>query len=334
MIYKAMTNDANIIGKLTDLLGDDLKLVNAHIIKNMQSPITLIPTLAGHLIQSGGKRIRPLLTLATARMIGYQGERHIPYAACVEFIHTATLLHDDVIDQSALRRGKDTANAIWGNEASVLVGDFLFSRSFQMMVADGDIDVLKLLSDTSAIIAEGEVHQLLTANNPDCDYQQYLQVIEAKTAALFAAATKVSGIIDGQGQTVQQNLYNYGHSLGILFQITDDVLDYQATTKTLGKDIGDDFREGKITLPIILLWQQANDKEKKFLEKCLKDLQQEKDDFSSVLSLFEKYNCITLCHQKAQEYAEAAKKSLKNMPDNIYKSCLIGLVEFCLHREK
>jgi octaprenyl-diphosphate synthase len=240
---------------LQDMLSTDLQAVNKEIITRLQSKVDLIPQLASHLIAAGGKRLRPLLTLAAAQLCGYTGDRHIKLAACVEFIHTATLLHDDVVDHSDKRRGLDTANAIWGNKASVLVGDFLFSRSFQLMVEDGSLEVLRILSGASATIAEGEVAQLLTANNMATTEEEYLAVIRAKTAALFSAAAEIGAVIADRPQTEQQALHEYGLNLGLAFQISDDVLDY--APNSLGKNMGDDFRDGKVTLPIILAYQKA-----------------------------------------------------------------------------
>ncbi|MEE8371286.1 MAG: polyprenyl synthetase family protein, partial [Sphingomonadales bacterium] len=217
--------------------------VNETILGRMQSPVALIPELAGHLIASGGKRLRPLLTLATSKLLGYEGRRQTKLATCVEFIHTATLLHDDVVDESALRRGKESANTLWGNKPSVLVGDFLFSRAFELMVEDGSLKVLRILSHASAVIAEGEVLQLMTSNNTSTDEETYLQVIEAKTAALFAAACQISAVIAERGEAEERALQSFGRNLGIAFQLVDDLLDYSARQALLGKTVGDDFRE-------------------------------------------------------------------------------------------
>jgi octaprenyl-diphosphate synthase len=249
---------------LLGLVEGDLKKVNQHILDNMKSPVALIPQLAGHIIASGGKRLRPVLTLASANLCGYTGQRHIGLAACVEFIHTATLLHDDVVDESDLRRGQASANAIWGNEASVLVGDFLFSRSFQLMTADGSLQVLRILSDASAVIAEGEVLQLMTANEPTTTEEAYLEVIRSKTAKLFAAATRIGAVVAERPQAEEEALESYGMNIGIAFQLIDDVLDYSADQLKLGKTVGDDFREGKVTLPVILAYRRGNEEERAF----------------------------------------------------------------------
>ena len=243
------------LDRIIALTADDLKGVNEVILEQMQSPVLLIPQLAGHIIAAGGKRLRPMLTLSSARLCGYTESRHIGLAACVEFIHTATLLHDDVVDESDLRRGAATANAVWGNKASVLVGDFLFSRAFELMVADGSLEVLKILSRASTVIAEGEVHQLVTANDTDTTEQDYLEVIQAKTAKLFAAAAEIGAVVSDRPAEEQTALETYGDHIGMAFQLIDDVLDYSAQQTTLGKAVGDDFRDGKITLPIVLAFR-------------------------------------------------------------------------------
>ncbi len=261
------TTDA--LTTLRGLVAGDMAEVNRLIIEYMQSPVSLIPELATYIVASGGKRLRPLLTLAAARMCGYEGEHHWSLAAAVEFIHTATLLHDDVVDESDLRRGRDTANAVWGNQASVLVGDFLFSRAFQLMVNSGSVEVLKILSDASATIAAGEVLQLTTAGEPSTDVGSYMKVIEGKTAALFAAAAEVGAVIAARPPEEAQALRTFGTELGIAFQLIDDRLDYDADQKALGKTIGDDFREGKVTLPIIIAYQKGTDAERAFWKRTI-----------------------------------------------------------------
>ena len=244
---------------LTNLVADDLRDVNELIIRYMDSPVVLIPQLASHLVAAGGKRLRPVLTLASAKMCGYaDGNRHIALAACVEFIHTATLLHDDVVDESGLRRGLASANAVFGNKASVLVGDFLFSRSFELMVEDGSLDVLRILSHASSVIAEGEVLQLITSNDTETSETAYLDVIRAKTAQLFAAACRIGAVVAERPRVEEEALETYGMNLGIAFQLIDDVLDFSAEQAKLGKTVGDDFREGKITLPIILAFRRGD----------------------------------------------------------------------------
>ena len=248
---------ANGLEQLTALTRDDLQAVNAIILEHMRSEVPLIPQLASHVIAAGGKRLRPMLTLASAQLCSYRGRRQLGLAACVEFIHTATLLHDDVVDESDLRRGLATANTLWGNKPSVLVGDFLFSRAFQLMVLDGSLEVLKILSDASAIIAEGEVAQLITANDTETTEADYLRVIGDKTAALFDAACRIGAVVGERSEAEQEALGRYGRTFGIAFQLVDDVLDYVANQAALGKAVGDDFREGKITLPVVLAFRAA-----------------------------------------------------------------------------
>src|SRR5690349_20819279 len=257
------------LGRLNGLLKADLERVNALILERMHSPVALIPQLAGHIIAAGGKRLRPMLTLATARLCGYAGERQLALAAAVEFIHTATLLHDDVVDASDLRRGLATANAVWGNKPSVLVGDFLFSRAFQLMVEDGSLKVLGILSHASAVIAEGEVLQLVTSNDTATDEDAYLAVIRAKTAQLFAAASQIGAVIAGRPEPEEAALTAFGLNLGIAFQLVDDMLDYSARQAELGKTVGDDFRDGKITLPIVLAFKRGDEQERRFWRRTL-----------------------------------------------------------------
>ena len=320
------------LDELYDLVGEDLKAVNALILERMQSPVTLIPQLAGHIIAAGGKRLRPMLTLAAARLCGYAGERHIALAGCVEFIHTATLLHDDVVDQSDLRRGLDTANAVWGNKASVLVGDFLFSRAFQVMVEDGSLEVLKILSNASAVIAEGEVRQLMTSNNTDTSEEDYLEVIRSKTAALFAAACRIGAVIADRPTSEAEALGRYGRSLGIAFQLVDDVLDYSARQAELGKTVGDDFLEGKITLPVVLAFQRGDDKDKVFWRRCLEDLEQEDGDLEHAIALMERYDALDESLERARHYADEARRALSIFPNTTERHVLTNVVDFCVER--
>src|SRR6187551_1585863 len=251
------------------LVADDMHGVNAVILDRMQSKVGLIPELAGHLIAGGGKRMRPMLTLGCAKLVGYSGTRHQKLAAAVEFIHTATLLHDDVVDGSGLRRGKRTANLIWGNPATVLVGDFLFSRAFELMVEDGSLRVLKILSHASAVIAEGEVEQLTTQRRVETDEDHYLEIISAKTAALFAAACRVSPVIAEASEDAELALECFGKNLGIAFQLSDDVIDYASDSATMGKGVGDDFRDGKVTLPVILAYARGSEDERAFWRQAM-----------------------------------------------------------------
>ncbi len=280
------------LAALSALVADDLTQVNALIVQRMHSPVALIPQLAGHIVAAGGKRLRPLLTLATSRLCGYAGRRHVALAACVEFIHTATLLHDDVVDDSGLRRGRETANALWGNKPSVLVGDFLFSRAFQLMVEDGSLEVLAILSNASAVIAEGEVMQLVTANDTETSEYAYLEVIKAKTAILFAAACRLGAVVAGRPKVEEDALESYGLNLGIAFQLVDDVLDYSARESMLGKRLGDDFRDGKITLPVVLAFLRGEEEERRFWRRTLEQMEQREGDFERAVALMDKHGSL------------------------------------------
>src|SRR6202142_2415264 len=281
---------------LVELVGDDLQACDRAIVSRMDSPVALIPQLAAHIVAAGGKRLRPLLTLASARLCGYPdatgGARHIALAACVEFIHTATLLHDDVVDESQLRRGLASANAIFGNKASVLVGDFLFARAFQLMVDDGSLAVLSILSRAAATIAEGEVLQLQTQNDLSTTEEQYLEVIQGKTAALFAAACEVGAVIANRPAYEQEALAAFGMNLGIAFQLVDDALDYAADQATLGKTVGDDFREGKVTLPVLAAYQAGDETERAFWRRAIEDGAQEDGDLDHALRVMEQRGAI------------------------------------------
>ena len=331
------TPSATPLETLATIVADEMVRVNDVIITRMDSPVSLIPQLAGHLIAAGGKRLRPMLTLATAHLCGYRGERHIPLAACIEFLHSATLLHDDVVDESALRRGNQTANTLWGNQASVLVGDFLFSRAFQIMTDDGSVDVMRLLSGTSAILAEGEVLQLTTSYDVDTTEDSYLQVITAKTAALFAAACQLGAIVGDRPQAEKDALESYGRNLGIAFQLADDALDYNAKEATLGKEVGDDFREGKITLPVILAYRRANEEERAFWRRTLEndgqtDDDQAKDDLERAVSLMTKYNTLSDTLARARHYGAMAKDALGLFPPSQIRTILADVVDFAVER--
>lgn len=274
----------NPLNTLAALLDDDMRAVNAIIIQNMHSDVSLIPTLTQYLTTAGGKRIRPLLTLAGTAL--FDGPMHKAYhlAAAVEFIHTATLLHDDVVDESRKRRGRQTANLVFGNQASILVGDFLFSKSFQMMVESNSLEILRILSDASAIIAQGEILQLATTNDIQTNMDTYIQVIESKTAALFSASTEVGAVLSERSDEERSAMHLYGTNIGTTFQIIDDVLDYAADQKKLGKEIGDDFKEGKMTAPVIFALQKANDEEKDFWQRTLGEKQQNENDFNQAMT--------------------------------------------------
>ncbi len=317
---------------LQALVADDIAKVNAVILTRMESPVALIPQLAGHIIAAGGKRLRPMMLLGAARMCGYRGPRHIGLAASVEFIHTATLLHDDVVDDSDLRRGQATANTLWGNQPSVLVGDFLFSRAFQLMVADGSLDVLAILSNASAVIAEGEVMQLTTANDTDTSEAQYLEVIRCKTAVLFAAAARIGAVVASRPKVEEQALESYGLNLGIAFQLLDDVLDYTAVQATLGKSVGDDFREGKITLPIILAFRRGNDEEKAFWRRTMEDLDQTEGDLAHAMRLMNQHGVLADTLERARHYSALARDALDIFPASPEKTALLEVIGFNMSR--
>jgi len=317
---------------LHELIGDDLKKVNQVIVDNMQSPVALIPQLAGHLVAAGGKRVRPVLTLAGARLCGYEGERQVRLAASVEFIHTATLLHDDVVDESMLRRGRDSANAVWGNQSSVLVGDFLFARAFELMVVDGSLRVLKILSRASAVIAEGEVMQLLTTNDTETSEEAYLDVIRAKTATLFAAAARIGAVIADRPRVEEEALESYGMNLGIAFQLIDDVLDYSADQAALGKTVGDDFREGKISLPVVLAWRRGAPEERAFWRRTLEKLEQRDGDLEHAIDLMEKRGALKDTVERARHYGAIARDALGIFPDGEIKDAMIEAIDFAIER--
>ena len=317
---------------LQSLVAEDLREVNRVILEHMNSDVALIPTLAGHIIASGGKRLRPMLTLAAARMCGYSGTRQISLAACIEFIHTATLLHDDVVDESALRRGSATANAVWGNKPSVLVGDFLFSRAFQLSVADGSLKVLAILANTSAVLAEGEVMQLMTSNDTETSEAAYLDVITSKTATLFAAACQFGAIVAERPAVEEEGLTNYGLNLGIAYQLVDDALDYFAREATLGKAIGDDFREGKLTLPVVLSFRRGDEEERGFWRRTMEDGEQAPGDFEHAVALMERHGAIRDTLERARHYGAMARDSLAIFPDGAAKDSLRDVVDFCIRR--
>ncbi len=317
---------------LVALTAQDMAAVNALILARMQSPVGLIPQLAGHLIAAGGKRLRPMLTVGSARLCGYQGTRHHGLAAAVEFIHTATLLHDDVVDESDLRRGLATANALWGNKPSVLVGDFLFARAFELMVADGSLRVLDILSRASAVITEGEVMQLITANDVATSEGSYLEVIRSKTAALFAAACRIGAVIAERPRAEEEALEDYGGNLGIVYQLVDDALDYAADQAKLGKTVGDDFREGKITLPTILAFLRGDEEERAFWRRTLEELRQEPGDFERAVQLMRRHGALEDTISRARHYGAMARDALGIFADGREKRALIDVVDFCVER--
>jgi octaprenyl-diphosphate synthase len=318
---------------LFQLLGNDLERVNELIVERMQSPVALIPQLAGHLVASGGKRLRPMLTLGSARLCGYTGgARHIGLAAAVEFIHTATLLHDDVVDASDLRRGRDTANAVWGNKPAILVGDFLFSRSFELMVADGSLRILEILSRASSIIAEGEVLQLMTQNDLQTTEACYLEVVQAKTAELFAAASRIGAVLAERSREEEEGLDSFGRNLGIAFQLVDDLLDFSADQNELGKSIGDDFRDGKITLPILLAFARGDQKERAFWRRALENMDQRSGDLEKAIQLVEHHGALAETLSRARTYASTAIDSLAIFEDGLERRALAEAALFATER--
>ena len=319
--------------QLKNSVEDKLILVEEKIKSKLTSDVELVQKMTGYHLDSGGKRLRALLTLGSAKMCGYsKGVRDINLAACVELIHSATLMHDDVIDNGSLRRGKKTLNKVWDNHSSVLVGDYLLSRCFEMMVEDGNLEVLKLLSSTSSKIAQGEVLQLQHSGEVDMLEETYLKIISAKTAELFAAATKVGAILSNMKTREKEALEFYGRNLGLTFQIADDTLDYNSELKLFGKKVGQDFYEGKITLPVILLFQKTEVKEKEILKNIFSKNKRDESDLSYVLSLIKKYNIIKSCYQKAQHYINLASNSLSIFKDCEEKSILENLTSFSLAR--
>ncbi|MBT4879611.1 MAG: polyprenyl synthetase family protein [Alphaproteobacteria bacterium] len=313
-------------------LENEIQSVNSLIEERLQSPVPLIPNLSQHIINAGGKRLRPILTLLCAKLCGYEGTRHINLATCIEFIHTATLLHDDVVDKSLMRRGIKTANALWGNKASVLVGDFLFSRAFECMIQDGSQKVLEILSKTASTIAEGEVLQLSTAKNIHTNQETYLKVISSKTAALFSAACQIGAIIADRSEKEVNALAAYGEFLGIAFQLTDDVLDYTTDLKVLGKSTGDDFQEGKVTLPVILAYETASSEEKTFLENQFKNPSSHKEHFSTTMHCLEKHRAFAITMSLAESYAKKAIQSLAIFTKQREKATLEDMAKFSSQR--
>ncbi|QUT07703.1 polyprenyl synthetase family protein [Sphingobium phenoxybenzoativorans] len=331
-IHRLGRDQAPSLEPMMALVAEDMNSVNAVILDRMQSRIPLIPELAGHLIAGGGKRMRPMLTLASARLLDYSGTRHHKLSAAVEFIHTATLLHDDVVDGSGLRRGRKTANIIWGNSASVLVGDFLFSRSFELMVEDGSLKVLKILSNASAVIAEGEVNQLTAQRRIDTDEEQYLEIIGAKTAALFAAACRIAAVVAERDEKQEQALDAYGRNLGIAFQLVDDALDYESDGATMGKDAGDDFRDGKVTLPVILAYARGSADDRAFWKAAISGHRISDEDLTHATGLLRSTGAIADTLARARHYGQRAIDALGMFGNGKAKAALIEAVEFAIAR--
>ncbi|WP_420568348.1 polyprenyl synthetase family protein [Thalassovita sp.] len=319
--------------QLAAALADGMDAVNLLIRERMASKhAPRIPEVTAHLVEAGGKRLRPMLTLAAAKLCGYEGPYHVHLAATVEFIHTATLLHDDVVDESAQRRGRPTANLLWDNKSSVLVGDYLFARAFQLMVEPGNLRVLNILSNAAATIAEGEVLQLTAAQDLRTDEAIYLQVVRGKTAALFSAATESGAVISGADEAYVQALFDYGDALGIAFQIVDDLLDYQGDTKATGKNVGDDFRERKLTLPVIKAVARADDEERAFWTRTIEKGKQEDGDLEHALELLNKHGALTDTRQDALAWADKAKTALGVLPEHPIRQMLIDLADYVVAR--
>jgi octaprenyl-diphosphate synthase len=331
-IHLLSARRAPSLDPMTALVAADLNRVNAVILDRMQSEVALIPELAGHLIAGGGKRMRPMLTLACARLLDYSGARHHKLAAAVEFIHTATLLHDDVVDGSGLRRGKRTANIIWGNPASVLVGDFLFSRSFELMVEDGSLKVLRILSRASAVIAEGEVDQLTAQRRVETSEDHYLSIISAKTAALFAAACRIAAVVAERDEAVEEALDAYGRNLGIAFQLVDDAIDYASDAQTMGKGVGDDFRDGKVTLPVILAHARGGEADRLFWREAMEGRRASDEDLAHATTLLEETGAIRDTVARARHYGQRAVDALGPFPGGKAKAALVEAVEFAISR--
>lgn len=329
---KSQQDFLGAVAVLRALTDADFEAVNREILAHMQSSVGLIPDLAGHLVNAGGKRIRPMLTLAAAHVFGYGGEDHVKLAAAVELIHGATLLHDDVVDASSLRRGAQTANVIWGNKESVLVGDYLFSRAFELMVAARDLRVLQILSRASGIIAEGEVLQLATQKNIETTFEQYLDVVDSKTAALFASAAQSGALIGNCNEQQEEAMRCYARNFGVAYQLVDDALDYAGFETSLGKTVGDDFREGKMTLPVVYAVARAKPDEKAFWRRTISEGRQQPDDFETARELMERDDAIADTITCARRYADKALHDLTKLPANEYSAALGDLVETSVSR--
>ena len=317
---------------LVDLTRDDMQHVNALILSKTGSEVQMIPEVAQHLIDSGGKRLRPMLTLAAARMCGYEGEHHVTLSASVEFMHTATLLHDDVVDESDMRRGKQAARMVWGNQASVLVGDFLLGQAFRMMVDAGSMEALDILSTASTVIAEGEVMQLAAAQTMETTEDDYLAVIRGKTAALFSAACEVGPVLADAEKPTRDAFRSYGMNLGLAFQLIDDALDYGGSKENLGKNVGDDFFEGKITLPVLLAYRRGSEEERNFWRTAMESDAADEAALAKALELLKKHGAITDTVARARHYGEIARDALAPLPESDLKQALLDVVEFCVSR--
>ena len=328
-----MKNRYLSIKEIQKIVSNDLQEVNNIIIDNIGNEVPLIKDLSKHILASGGKRIRPIVTLLSSSLCNYSGKNHLFLAACVEFIHTATLLHDDVIDESKVRRGVATANDVFGNKTSVLVGDFLFSRAFELMVQNGSKKILEILSKASSTIAQGEVLQLTTINDSNTSKELYMKIVKNKTASLFSAASEIGAILSEEEYTIQKSLKVYGEKLGTAFQLVDDALDYVGTS-ALDKNIGDDFREGKMTLPVIISLEASNLEEKSFWIKTIENLDQSSNDLNKAIELINKYNGISSTLALAKKYSMEAIKSLEIFPQSEAKLALESLASIAVNRKK
>lgn len=324
--------EAASIKELVDLTASDMGRVNELILSRAGSDVQMIPEVANHLISSGGKRLRPMLTLAAAQMFGYTGDGHIKLATAVEFMHTATLLHDDVVDESGMRRGKKTARMIWGNQASVLVGDFLLGQAFRMMVDVGSLDALDILSTAASVIAEGEVMQLAAAKNLETTEDEHFAVIKAKTAALFSAAAEVGPVVAGASRNDRAALRSYGMNLGLAFQLIDDALDYGGSSSDLGKNVGDDFREGKVTLPVILAYRRGTEQERTFWKKAIEDNETDEAALEKGIGLLARHAAISDTIGRARHFGEIARDALAPLPATPQKAAMIDVIDFCISR--
>ncbi|APH71169.1 polyprenyl synthetase family protein [Aquibium oceanicum] len=320
------------IQPLIALTDSDMSRVNELILSKAGSDVEMIPEVANHLISSGGKRLRPMVTLAAARMFGYGGDGHVKLATSVEFMHTATLLHDDVVDESDMRRGKKTARMIWGNQASVLVGDYLLGQAFRMMVEVGSLKALEILSSAASVIAEGEVMQLAAAKNLETTEDEYLAVIKAKTAALFSAAAEVGPVIASASKSEQAALRSYGTNLGLAFQLIDDALDYGGNARDLGKNTGDDFREGKITLPVILSYRRGTQEERLFWKAAIEDAGNDDAALEKATALMARYGAIGETISRARHFGNIARDALAPLKDTPQKNALLEVIDFCIDR--
>ncbi len=328
----AASNAKAGVQPLLDLTASDMGLVNRLILSKTGSDVEMIPEVAKHLIDSGGKRLRPMLTLAAAHMCDYEGEHHITLAASVEFMHTATLLHDDVVDESDMRRGKQAARMVWGNQASVLVGDFLLGQSFRMMVDAGSMEALDVLSTASTVIAEGEVMQLAAAQSMETTEDDYLEVIKGKTAALFSAACEVGPVLAESKKPVRDAFRSFGMNLGLAFQLVDDALDYGGSKEDLGKNVGDDFHEGKITLPVLLAYRRGSEEEREFWRTAMESDASDEIALAHAMTLLKKHGAIQDTVARAKHYGEIARDALAPLPASDYKQALLDVVDFCVNR--